>query len=92
MDLRTVDALTEGMTTNKRERQHADLIASRRAHVGGRLQVVREKASHGHEGLQQGMLRERVRLAFADDEVIQQAHVHALQCSFEALGQAFIRG
>lgn len=90
--MRTVDAQVGSAATNKRERQHADLIASRRAHVGGRLQVVREEALHGYEGLQLGMLRERIRLAFADDEVIQQAHVHALQCTFQALGQALIRG
>lgn len=89
--MQTVDSQTEGATTNKRERRRADCIASRRVHMDGRL-WVREEAWHGHEGLQQGMLRERVRLAFADDEVIQQAHVDALQCSFEALGQALIRG
>ncbi|MCY1303228.1 hypothetical protein D9M70_529240 [compost metagenome] len=53
---------------------------------------VREEALHGNEGLQQGIVRERERLTFADDEVIQQAHVHALQCTFQALGQALIRG
>lgn len=90
--MRTVDAQTEGMTTNKRERQHADFIASRRVHLDGRLWRERAEASHSHEELQQCMLRERIRLAFADDEVIQQAYVDALQCSFEALGQALIRG
>ncbi|MNW19168.1 hypothetical protein D3C71_2190380 [compost metagenome] len=53
---------------------------------------VGEEASRRAEGLQQGIGRERVRLAFADDEVIQQANVHALQCTFQALGQALIRG
>ncbi len=90
--MRIVDAQVGSATTNKRESRHADFIASRRVHVDGRLWRVRAEAWHGHEGLQQGMLRERVRLAFADDEVIQQAHVDALQCGFEALGQALIRG
>ncbi|MNG06178.1 hypothetical protein D3C84_894050 [compost metagenome] len=53
---------------------------------------VRKEASGRDEGLQQGIGRERERLTFADDEVIQQAYVHVLQCTFQALGQALIRG
>ena len=90
--MRTDDSQVEGATTNKRESRRADLIASRHARVGGRLCAGGEEASRRDEGLQQSIGRERERLAFADDEVIQQAHVHALQCTFQALGQALIRG
>jgi len=88
--VRTVDAQAGRAATNKRESRHADLIASRRAHVGGRLWVG-DGAVRLHIS-KKSTLRERVRLAFADDEVIQQAHVDALQRTFQALSQAFIRG
>lgn len=88
--MRTVDSQAEGATTNKRERRRADFIASRRARVGGRLWVG-DGAVRLHIS-KKSTFRERVRLAFANDEVIQQAHVDALQRTFQALGQAFIRG
>lgn len=60
--------------------------------VADPVQVGVRIAPRSDVGLQQAIRGERERLAQANDEVIQQLHVHAVQRTFQALGQSFIRG
>lgn len=53
---------------------------------GGRW-YPRASAPRSDEGLQQAIHCERKRLALAYDEVIQQPYIHAVQRTFQALGQ-----